>query len=194
MNVLGMVLFMKFTRVILLPLLSCLFIFSEAASACTVDKDDALQREKYINTLHSNFQYDKNEIALYLDRGIKYLELKNICLHAYAAQKPLADVVKLRDKYVWSRVKYILELTPDKFAERELEYKAERLERLFGLEKKYTKKYMLMGYSSHQVKRAIFISRKIDMPVEKILAMKTRQKKWGDICEQLGLPRDACMK
>lgn len=59
MNVLGMVLFMKFTRVILLPLLSCLFIFSEAASACTVDRDDALQREKYINTLHSNFQYDK---------------------------------------------------------------------------------------------------------------------------------------
>ena len=33
-----------------------------------------------------------------------------------------------------------------------------------------------------------------DVPVIDILNMKTRQIKWGDVAEQLGLPRDACMK
>ena len=122
------------------------------------------------------------------------MELKKLCLHAYAAKKPLAEVAALREKYVWTRVDYLLGLTPEKLAKGELEYKADRLQRLFGLDKKLTTKYMKLGYASHQVKRAIFISRHCDKSVEELLAMKTRQQKWGDICEQLGLPRDACMK
>ena len=79
-------------------------------------------------------------------------------------------------------------------ARAEHEYKVDRIHRLFGLDKKLVDKYMRMGYASHQVKRAMFLARHCDKSVEELLAMKTRQQKWGDICEQLGLPRDACMK
>ena len=85
-------------------------------------------------------------------------------------------------------------MTPEKLARAEHEYKVDRIHRLFGLDKKLVDKYMRMGYASHQVKRAMFLARHCDKSVEELLAMKTRQQKWGDICEQLGLPRDACMK
>ena len=95
-----------------------------------------------------------------------------------------------RDGYASS----MLGLTPEKLARAEHEYKVDRIHRLFGLDKKLVDKYMRMGYASHQVKRAMFLARHCDKSVEELLAMKTRQQKWGDICEQLGLPRDACMK
>ena len=121
-------------------------------------------------------------------------QLKKLCLHAYAAKKPVKEVAQLRDKYVWTRVDYLLGLTPEKLARAEHEYKVDRIHRLFGLDKKLVDKYMRMGYASHQVKRAMFLAHHCDKSVEELLAMKTRQQKWGDICEQLGLPRDACMK
>ena len=122
----------------------------------------------------------------------------NILLHenknTRKAKKPVKEVAQLRDKYVWTRVDYLLGLTPEKLARAEHEYKVDRIHRLFGLDKKLVDKYMRMGYASHQVKRAMFLARHCDKSVEELLAMKTRQQKWGDICEQLGLPRDACMK
>ena len=97
-------------------------------------------------------------------------------------------------KFYEVTVDYLLGLTPEKLARAEHEYKVDRIHRLFGLDKKLVDKYMRMGYASHQVKRAMFLARHCDKSVEELLAMKTRQQKWGDICEQLGLPRDACMK
>lgn len=146
------------------------------------------------NGLHDSFLFDKEELGELFDSGISYMELKKLCLHAYAAKKPVREVAQLRDKYVWTRVDYLLGLTPEKLARAEHEYKVDRIHRLFGLDKKLVDKYMRMGYASHQVKRAMFLARHCDKSVEELLAMKTRQQKWGDICEQLGLPRDACMK
>ena len=146
------------------------------------------------NGLHDSFLFDKEELGELFDSGISYMELKKLCLHAYAAKKPVKEVAQLRDKYVWTRVDYLLGLTPEKLARAEHEYKVDRIHRLFGLDKKLVDKYMRMGYASHQVKRAMFLARHCDKSVEELLAMKTRQQKWGDICEQLGLPRDACMK
>ena len=87
----------------------------------------------------------------------------------------------------------MLGLTPEKFAKREMEYKAERMERLFGLDKKLSMKYMKLGYGGHSVKRAIALAKHCDKSVEELLAMKTRQVKWAEICQQLGLPITACL-
>ena len=183
---------MKKLTLILCLTLCGLFVIGGATASAAGKKP--MDREKAITGLYNSFLFDKEELGKYFDSGISYMELKKLCLHAYAAKKPLAEVAALRDRYVWTRVDYLLGLTPEKLAKGELEYKADRLQRLFGLDKKLTTKYMKLGYASHQVKRAIFISRHCDKSVEELLAMKTRQQKWGDICEQLGLPRDACMK
>lgn len=182
---------MKKISVILLLMLGCMFAVGGGSAGAARKPMD---RDKGLTNLYNSFQYDKAELGQYLDSGISYMELKNICLHAYAAKKPLHEVAQLREKYGWIRVKYLLGLTPQKFAQRELDYKAERLERLFGLDKKLTMKYMKLGYGSHPVKRAMMIAKHCDLSVEEILAMKTRQLKWGDVCEHLGLPRDACMQ
>lgn len=184
---------MKKIALILCLMMGCIFMAGESNVSAAMARKP-IDREKAITNLYNSFQYDKLELGRYLDAGLSYMELKNICLHAYAAKKPLAEIAQLREKYGWIRVKYLLGLTPEKFAQRELDYKAERLERLFGLNKHLTMKYMKLGYGSHQVKRAMIIATHCDKKVEEILAMKTRRQKWGDICEQLGLSRNACMQ
>ena len=181
---------MKKISFILLLMLGCMFVVGGApASAARKPMD----RDKALSNLYNNFQYDKKELGQYLDKGLSYMELKSICLHAYASKKPLQEVAQLREKYGWIRVKHLLGLTPEKFAKREMEYKAERMERLFGLDKKLSMKYMKLGYGGHSVKRAIALSKNCDKSVEELLAMKTRQVKWSEICQQLGLPVTACM-
>ena len=150
--------------------------------------------EKLITTLHTNFNYDKVVLARYLDKGISPNDLRTICKYAYYAQVPLEEVANLREKYVWTRVRFLLGLTPEILYERELEYKAERLEKIIGLDKNVAMAYMRMGFASHQVKRASYIASHCDIPLLDILNMKTRQLKWPDVAEKLGLPRDACMK
>ena len=181
---------MKKISFILLLMLGCMFVVGGAPASAARKPMDS---DKALTNLKTNFQYDKVELGQYLDKGLSYMELKNICLHAYAAKKPLQEVAQLREKYGWIRVKYLLGLTPSKFAKREMEYKAERMERLFGLDKKLSMKYMKLGYGGHSVKRAIALAKNCDKSVEDLLAMKTRQVKWAEICQQLGLPITACL-
>lgn len=183
---------MKKITLLICLMLCGLFVIGGATASAAGKKP--MDKEKAVNGLHDSFLFDKEELGELFDSGISYMELKKLCLHAYAAKKPVKEVAQLRDKYVWTRVDYLLELTPEKLARAEHEYKVDRIHRLFGLDKKLVDKYMRMGYASHQVKRAMFLARHCDKSVEELLAMKTRQQKWGDICEQLGLPRDACMK
>ncbi len=151
-------------------------------------------QEKLITTLHTNFNYDKVVLARYLDKGISPNDLRTLCKYAHYAQVSLEKVAALREKYVWTRVRFLLGLTPERLYERELAYKAERLHRVAGLEPELTKAYLRLGFASHQVKRARYIASHCDVPLLDILNMKTRQLKWPDVAEKLGLPRDACMK
>lgn len=165
-----------------------------AGGADATAKRPAMTKEKAVAGLHFSFLLPEEEIGKYFDEGIAYKELKELCLHAYIAKRPLAEVVDLRKKYTWTRAKALLGLTPQKIYDGTLAYKADRLYRLAGIDKKTSIKYMKMGYASHQVKRAYFISTHCDKPLLEILEMKTRQLKWGDVAEKLGLPREACMK
>ena len=165
---------------------------------CAVSVSEAASRpvdtEKLITTLHTNFNYDRVELGSYLNQGISPNDLRTLCKYAYYAEVPLQEVANLREKYVWTRVRFLLGLTPERLYERELEYKAERLERIMGLDRNIAMAYMRMGFPSHEVKRASYIASHCDTPLLDILNMKTRQLKWPDVAEKLGLPRDACMK
>ena len=184
---------MKKLKLILCLALGCFFLIG-GGTAQAARKAPEMDRAKAIETLQVGFDYTAAELGKYLDQGISYKELKNICMHALAANVPLQEVVDLRHKYGWTRVKFLLGLTPQKFYEGELQYKANRLNKIMGLDRKVAIKYMKLGFASHQVKRASYIARHCDVPLIDILNMKTRQLKWGDVAEQLGLPRDACMK
>ena len=185
---------MKKLKLILCLALGCFLLVGGSGVAQAASKRPEMDKAKAIATLQVGFDYSEAELGKYLDEGMSYKELKSICMHAFAADVPLQKVVELRHKYGWTRVKFLLGLTPQKFYEGELEYKANRLYKIMGLDKKTSIKYMKLGFASHQVKRASYIARHCDVPLIEILNMKTRQIKWGDVAEQLGLPRDACMK
>lgn len=185
---------MKKLKLILCLALGCFLLIGGSGIAQAARKAPEMDKAKAIATLQVGFDYTEAELGKYLDEGMSYQELKNVCMHAFIANVSLQDIVDLRHKYGWTRIKFLLGLTPQKFYEGELEYKANRLYKIMGLDKKTSIKYMKLGFPSHQVKRASYIARHCDVPLIEILNMKTRQIKWGDVAEQLGLPRDACMK
>ena len=92
---------MKKLSVILLLMLGCMFIVGGGTASAARKPMD---RDRALSNLYNNFQYDKKELGQYLDKGLSYMELKSICLHAYASKKPLQEVAQLREKYGWIRV------------------------------------------------------------------------------------------
>jgi len=153
----------------------------------------AQKRIADIKRLHESFLFSEEEIAKYLDSGMNYLELKKICLCSYITKKPVAEIVEMRKQLVWTRTIYLLGLDAETFAEGERNYKADRINRLFGIDRDLLMKYLNMGFASHQIKRAYYISTHCDKPILEILEMKSREQKWPDIAESLGLPRESCM-
>ena len=98
-------------------------------------KKPEMDRTKAIATLQVGFDYSDEELGALYDTGISYQELKNTCMHAFIANVPLQEIVDLRKKYGWTRIKFLLGLTPQKFYEGELQYKANRLYKIMGLDK-----------------------------------------------------------
>ena len=93
---------MKKLTLILCLTLCGLFVIGGATDSAVGKKP--MDREKALTGLYNSFLFDKEELGKYFDSGISYMELKKLCLHAYAAKKPLAEVAALRERYVWTRV------------------------------------------------------------------------------------------
>lgn len=156
--------------------------------------DKLADRERNLQKLHDSYMLEKDRVAKFLDEGMPYLELNKICLHSYITGKPIEEIAEMRKLYTWTRTFYLLGLTPESYAEGEKNYKADRISRLFGLDRSMLMKYLHMGFASHQIKSAYFISMNTGKDILELLESKTRAKKWGDIAEEMGLPREGCKK
>ena len=157
-----------------------------------VKKSAYNDRDTAIEVLHTDFGYEKEEIAKYMDEGNSYLELKNCMLHAYASKVPLSEIIEMRKLYGWAKINYNLKLSAQDLWEVNIEHQADRMEKFMGLDRAIVIEWMHKGYGVHQVKRASFIARHIDMPLEDILAMKTRKIKWSEVAVSLGLRPEDC--
>lgn len=149
-------------------------------------------KETAIEQLHIDFGYLKEEIAQYMDAGNSYVEMKNCMLHAYASKVSLAEIMEMRKLYGWAKIDYLLKLSAQDLWEANIEHQADRMEKFMNLDRKIVIEWMHKGYGVHQVKRASFIARHIDMPLGDILAMKTRKVKWPEIAVSLGLRPEDC--
>lgn len=156
--------------------------------------DKLADRERSIKKLHDSYMLEESRVARFLDEGMPYLELNKICLHGYITGRPIEEIAEMRKLYTWTRTFYLLGLTPESYAEGEKNYKADRISRLFGLDRELLVKYLHMGFASHQIKSAYFISMNTGKDILELLESKTRAKKWGDIAEEMGLPREGCKK
>ena len=79
--------------------------------------------ERAVKIFHADYLFDEAELLpLYEKYGFEGLE--DICLHAYMSKKTLPEIIDLRDKYSWERMKYVLGLTPQVYFDRCVDYQA----------------------------------------------------------------------
>lgn len=74
------------------------------------------------------------------------------------SKKTLQEIIDLRDKYSWERMKYVLGLTPQVYFDRCVDYQARRLAERMDIPQKVTKKYMHMGYAMHHINSSYLLA------------------------------------
>lgn len=102
-------------------------------------------------------------------------------------KKTLGQVIAMSDKYTWEGLKLALDLTPQKFRDRAIEYQPDRLFKRMDIKRAVTIKYMRLGFPMHHVNTAALLALKCGRDIESILLMKKPNNTWNEVALQLGL-------
>lgn len=150
-----------------------------------------MSKERAVRIFHNDYLFAEEELgSLYDKYGFNAAE--DICLHAYMAKKPLAEIESLRDKYSWERMKYVLGLTPEVYFERCVDYQARRLAERMDIPRKVTKKYMHLGYAMHHINSAYLLAQKAGVDISKVIDLKTPKNSWSDVAAKIGVSEADC--
>lgn len=150
-----------------------------------------MTKERAVRIFHNDYLFAEEELgSLYDKYGFNAAE--DICLHAYMAKKPLAEIESLRDKYSWERMKYVLGLTPEVYFERCVDYQARRLAERMDIPRKVTKKYMHLGYAMHHINSAYLLAQKAGLDISKVIDLKTPKNSWSDVAAKIGVSEADC--
>lgn len=150
-----------------------------------------MTKERAVRIFHNDYLFAEEELgSLYDKYGFNAAE--DICLHAYMAKKPLAEIESLRDKYSWERIKYVLGLTPEVYFERCVDYQARRLAERMDIPRKVTKKYMHLGYAMHHINSAYLLAQKAGLDISKVIDLKTPKNSWSDVAAKIGVSEADC--
>ncbi len=135
---------------------------------------------------HADYLFPEEELLpLYEKYG--YEGLEDICLTAYMSKKSLQEIIDLRDKYSWERMRYVLGLTPQVYFDRCVAYQARRLEERMDIPQKVTKKYMRLGYAMHHINSSYLLAQMAGRDIGEVIEMKTPKNSWKDVALRLGL-------
>lgn len=150
-----------------------------------------MTKERAVRIFHNDYLFAEEELGRLYDKyGFNAAE--DICLHAYMAKKPLAEIESLRDKYSWERMKYVLGLTPEIYFNRCVDYQARRLEERMDIPRKVTKKYMHLGYAMHHINSAYLLAQKAGLDISKVIDLKTPKNSWSDVAAKIGVSEAEC--
>ena len=150
-----------------------------------------MTKERAVRIFHNDYLFAEEELGRLYDKyGFNAAE--DICLHAYMANKPLAEIESLRDKYSWERMKYVLGLTPEVYFERCVDYQARRLAERMDIPCKVTKKYMHLGYAMHHINSAYLLAQKAGLDISKVIDLKTPKNSWSDVAAKIGVSEADC--
>lgn len=150
-----------------------------------------MTKERAVRIFHNDYLFAEEELSRLYDKyGFNAAE--DICLHAYMAKKPLAEIESLRDKYSWERMKYVLGLTPEVYFERCVDYQARRLAERMDIPRKVTKKYMHLGYAMHHINSAYLLAQKAGLDISKVIDLKTPKNSWSDVAAKIGVSEADC--
>ena len=150
-----------------------------------------MTKERAVRIFHADYLFDEAELGRLYDK-YDFNATEDICLVAYMAKKPLAEVERLRDKYSWERMKYVLGLTPEIYFNRCVDYQARRLQERMDIPQKVTKKYMHMGYAMHHVNSAYLLAQKAGLDISEVIDLKTPKNSWSAVAAKIGVSEADC--
>lgn len=150
-----------------------------------------MTKERAVRIFHDDYLFDEQELSDLYDK-FGFNDTEDICLHAYMAKKTLAEIVSLRDKYSWERMKYVLGLTPQVYFDRCVEYQARRLDGRMNIPRKVTRKYMHMGYAMHHINSSYLLAQKAGLAISAVIDLKTPKNSWSDVAAKIGVSEADC--
>lgn len=151
-----------------------------------------IDKELISKVLSDNYLFSKEEIGKYCDAGMSFGEIDLMCLYAYLADKPLANIMAMRGKYTENQIEQKLGLTPSLIHEKVIAYQARRLEDRFGIDAKITKDYMTRGYAMHHVAMAYLMGPMCGKDFDTMINTKVPSKRWTKVAEEVGLTPEQC--
>lgn len=150
-----------------------------------------MTKKRVVRIFHDDYLFDEQELGELYDK-FGFNDTEDICLHAYMAKRPLAEIVSLRDKYSWERMKYVLGLTPQVYFDRCVEYQARRLDERMDIPRKVTRKYMHMGYAMHHINSAYLLAQKAGLDISEVIGLKTPKNSWSSVAAKIGVSEADC--
>lgn len=153
-----------------------------------------ISREQAVQLLNEKYGFSQDELGIYFDNGKSFRELDQFCLYAYLSQRPLSEVVRLKDEYTRERLKLALGLTPEKFYERSLIYQSSALAKELKRPKNTVLKYLKNGYTAGDIKMAYALADKNNSSVNNIMKMRTIISSWPDIASKIGVDSEEYLK
>ena len=134
--------------------------------------------------LSSKYRVSPTDTKRLIDSGVKFQDLQQAALYSYMSEKSVDEVLALKKHEVWTRVQYLLGITPAKYGEKNLQLRAENMQRWWGLPVSLSLPYMKQGYPMHWVKIAWILAKHSDWTVEQILKDRKFTESWKDWCKR----------
>lgn len=132
------------------------------------------------------------EARRHKEAGFSYYDLDKAAMYAFAAEKPVEEILALRKDYAWMRIEVLLHITPQILHDRELLRKAQCAEKWWKIPAKEVYRLFMAGYPIHHIKLAWIIEQHSAMTMDEVLASRRKSVRWYDWAEQtLGIaPED----
>ena len=152
-----------------------------------LSKRQIINKKKLAIALSDEYGVSIDKAISLLNNGYRYRDLQTAFLYAELADVPVAKVLDLHKGATWGRVRVLLGMDADSFAEKMQERQLNRLVIDGILKKDIVRKCMQQGYPLEDIKMAAKISIDANIPLMKVLPMRTVVKDWQQVRTELNL-------
>jgi len=133
--------------------------------------------------------WEKYDIPSYqadvlIHSGANFRDIDRAGLYAYVAEKPIEEILALKKDESWTRVEYLLPISPETYHDRRLMHRAHLLNKWWGIDEARALAAMQKGYAMHHVKAAFVLSKHGDLSMEDILAKRKYSESWPEFAKK----------
>ena len=135
--------------------------------------------------LWEKYEIPATRALVLIHSGTNFRDIDKAGLYAYVADRPIEDVLALKKDESWTRVEYLLHITPQAYHDRHLMQRAHLLSKWWGIDEGKALSAMQKGYAMHHVKAAWVLSKHSDLTMEEILRDRKYSETWPEYAKRL---------